>query len=172
MDHSKAFDTFDHNMLIRKLKFFFGFSNTFVPNLYTRIFYTRTICFFEGQMVWFSTFGQRSASGIYPWITFFLPVCQWFTSISFEFAKSTFNCNLTWDDHINSLVGLTYIKLRALWSTQLYISLKTRILIAKTYLIPCLLYGCELFGNCDSSSKRKLNVLFNNIARYVCNLRS
>ena len=33
------------------------------------------------------------------------------------------------------------------------------------------MYGCELFGNCDSSSKRKLNVLFNNIARYVYNLR-
>ena len=82
-----------------------------------------------------------------------------------------FNSNLTWDDHINSLVGQTYIKLRTLWSTQLYIPLKTRILIAKTYLIPCLLYGCELFGNCDSSSKRKLNVIFNNIARYVYNLR-
>ena len=70
-----------------------------------------------------------------------------------------FNSNLTWDNHINPLVGQTYIKLRALCS-------KTRILIAKTYLIPCLLYGSELFGNCDSSSKRKLNVLFSNIARY------
>ena len=74
---------------------------------------------------------------------------------------TTFNSNLTWDNHVNSLVG----------STQLYIPSKSRILIAKTYLIPCLLYGCELFGNCDSSSKRKLNVLFNNIARYVYNLR-
>ena len=68
-----------------------------------------------------------------------------------------FNSNLTWDNHINSLVEQTYIKLRALWSTQLYIPLKTRILIAKTYLIPCLLYGI-----CYSSSKHKLNVLYNN----------
>ena len=82
-----------------------------------------------------------------------------------------FNSNFTWDDHINALVGQTYIKLRTLGSTQLYIPLKTRILIAKTYLIPYFLYGCELFGNCDSSSKRKLNVIFNNIARYVYNLR-
>ena len=66
---------------------------------------------------------------------------------------------------------MTYIKLCALCSPQLYIPLITRILIAKTYLIPCLLYGCELFGNCDSSSKRKLNVVFNNIARYVYNVR-
>ena len=50
------------------------------------------------------------------------------------------------------------------------LSLKTRILIAKTYLIPYLLYGCELFGNSNSSSRRKLNVLFNNIATYVYNL--
>lgn len=81
-----------------------------------------------------------------------------------------FNTNLTWDDHIKTLVGQTYIKLRALWSTQFIIPMKTRILIAKTYLIPSLLYGCELFANCDSDSKRKLNVLFNNICRYVYNL--
>ena len=55
-------------------------------------------------------------------------------------------------------------------AAQLYIPLRCRILIAKTYLIPCILYECELFGNCDSSSKRKLNVLFSNIARYVPNL--
>ena len=60
-------------------------------------------------------------------------------------------------NHINSLVKQAYIKLQALWSTQL---LEVRILIAKTYLIPC-----------DSSSKCKLYVLFNSIARYVYNLR-
>ena len=47
-----------------------------------------------------------------------------------------FNSNLTWNDHINSLVEQTYIKLRTLWSIQLYIPLKIRILIAKIYLIP------------------------------------
>ena len=76
-----------------------------------------------------------------------------------------FNCNLAWDNHINLLVGQTYIKLRALWSTQFFVSMKTRILIVKTYLIACLLYGYELFANCDSSNNRKLNVLFNNIVR-------
>ena len=44
-----------------------------------------------------------------------------------------FNSDLTWDDHINSLVGQMYIKVRALWSTQLYIPLKTRILIADLF---------------------------------------
>lgn len=37
--------------------------------------------------------------------------------------------------------------------------------------MPGLFYGCELFGNCDSSSKRKLTVVFNNIVRYVYGLK-
>lgn len=40
-------------------------------------------------------------------------------------------------------------------------------LIAKAYLMPSLLYGCEVFANCDSASRKKLNTLFNNICRYV-----
>ena len=38
-------------------------------------------------------------------------------------------------------------------------------------MIPCLLYGFELFGNCDSNSKRNLKVLFYNIAEHVYNLK-
>lgn len=82
-----------------------------------------------------------------------------------------FNNNLTWTNHINSLVGQTYIKLRSLWSTQYFTPLKIRTILAKSYLIPGLIYGCELFANCDSASKRKLNVLYNNIIRYVYGLR-
>lgn len=82
-----------------------------------------------------------------------------------------FNNNLTWSNHVNSLVAQTYVKLRTLWSTQFFTPLKIRILLAKTYLIPGLTYGCELFAECDSTSNRKLNVLFNNITRYVYGLR-
>ena len=42
-------------------------------------------------------------------------------------------------------------------------------LIAKTYLIPVLLYGCEIFANCDANDLRKLKFSYNNIARYVFN---
>ena len=54
-----SFESFRYNMRIRKLKFFFRFSNT------------GTISFFEGQVIRFSTFGEKCASGIYPWTTFF-----------------------------------------------------------------------------------------------------
>lgn len=82
-----------------------------------------------------------------------------------------FNSNLTWSNHINALVGQTYVKLRSLWSTHYLIPLKIRSLLAKTYLVPGLIYGCELFSKCDSESQRKLNVLYNNIVRYVYGLR-
>ena len=54
--------------------------------------------------------------------------------------------------------------------TVVHATSKIRILIAKTYLILCLLYESVLFDNFDSSSKCKLNIPFNNIARYVYNL--
>lgn len=82
-----------------------------------------------------------------------------------------FNSTLTWSNHINAIVIQTYVKLRSLWSTQHFTPLNIRILLAKTYLIPVLLYGCELFAKCDSKSTNKLNVVFNSVIRYVYGLR-
>lgn len=42
-------------------------------------------------------------------------------------------------------------------------------LLAETYLIPTLLYGCEGYCNCDSADSNKLKVTFNNIARDIFN---
>lgn len=78
---------------------------------------------------------------------------------------------MTWSNHVNTVLGQTYGKLRSLWATQCYTPLKIRLLLAKSYLIPGLIYGCELFANCDSGSKRKLNSLYNNIVRYIYGLR-
>lgn len=82
-----------------------------------------------------------------------------------------FNKNLDWSDHINAICGKTFSMLRNLWMTQYYTPLNIRMLLAKTYLLPSLMYGCELFANSDSVSKKKLNVTFNNIARYVFGLK-
>ena len=61
--------------------------------------------------------------------------------------------------------------LRNLWtvinSTHFVISMQ----IARTYLIPVLLYKCEIFVNCDCDDSRKLNLAFNNIAKYVFHKR-
>lgn len=82
-----------------------------------------------------------------------------------------FNKTLTWSDHVNYACGRTFFMLRTLWHTRDYTPIGIRSLIAKTYLIPVLLYGCELFASCDYSSQRKLNVTFNSIIRYVYGLK-
>ncbi|XP_075167477.1 uncharacterized protein LOC142239569 [Haematobia irritans] len=76
-----------------------------------------------------------------------------------------FNSSLTWSTHIGNIIGSAYNKLRVLWNTQYYTPQKTRTLIVKSYIMPTILYGCELFSNTDANSKRKLNLLFNNITR-------
>lgn len=79
----------------------------------------------------------------------------------------TFNSELSWSNHINSVVGKIHGMLRNLWSVKDSTPLNIRMLLAKTYLIPVLLYGCEIYANCNTTDRRKLNVAFNNIARYI-----
>lgn len=83
-----------------------------------------------------------------------------------------FNNTLTWSDHVIAACGKTYSMLRTLWPTQYCTPLKIRLLLAKTYLIPILTYGCEIFASCDETSKSKMNVTYNNIARYVYGIRN
>ena len=79
----------------------------------------------------------------------------------------TFNNTLTWNSHINKAICNTIFKLRSLWSTQHLIPPHVRLMIAKTYLFPSLFYGVEVFFDCDSETKQKLKVAFNDVARYV-----
>jgi len=78
-----------------------------------------------------------------------------------------FNNTLTWSTHINKAVCRTIFKLRSLWSTQRLLPVHVRLMLAKTYLLPTLLYGVEIFSSCDEASLNKLKVTFNDIARYV-----
>lgn len=81
-----------------------------------------------------------------------------------------FNDRLNWQDHIVSAVGKTNAALRNLYVYQQFTPEHIRILLAKSFLIPKLIYGCELFSSCSSKMLRKLNVAFNNIIRYVYRL--
>ena len=78
-----------------------------------------------------------------------------------------FNKTLSWEDHINQAIGKIYCLLRSLWDSQTFLPKSARMLIAKTHLVPTLLYGCEIYANCNSIQMQKLTILFNNIARYV-----
>ena len=79
----------------------------------------------------------------------------------------TFNRTLTWSNHIYSTLGKVNGMLRTLWSTHYFTPPNIRMLLAKTYVIPTLLYGCEIYCNSDAKSRQKLIVTYNNIARYV-----
>lgn len=78
-----------------------------------------------------------------------------------------FNERLNWTNHIQRNIAKTYGMLRNLWAVQNSTPLNIRMLLAKTYLVPVLLYGCELFANCNSADKRLLTVAYNSIARYI-----
>lgn len=80
-----------------------------------------------------------------------------------------FNDRLSWSNHVSSAVGKVHGMLRNLWAVQSSTPLEIRMLLAKTYLIPTLFYGLEVFYNCDASDQSKLKIAFNNIARYVFN---
>lgn len=81
----------------------------------------------------------------------------------------TFNCNLTWTNHISKTLGKVYGMLPNLWAVRLSTPFQIRMLLAKSYLIPTLLYGCEVFYNCDFEDNRRLTVAFNDITRYIFN---
>ena len=79
----------------------------------------------------------------------------------------TFNSTLNWDTHINIASGRVTGMLRSLWPIMSYIPERVRLLLAKTYLIPTLLYGCEIFAACDRQSFDRIKVTFHNIVRFV-----
>ena len=61
--------------------------------------------------------------------------------------------------------------LRTLWCTQYFTPPNIRVLLAKTYLKPTLLYGCELFASTDYKSNEKLNIAYNAVVRYIYGLK-
>ena len=78
-----------------------------------------------------------------------------------------FNGWLTWSNHINVIVGKVHGMLRNLWPVIDSTPFTKRMELAKTFLIPVLLYRSEIFGNCNNNDRRKLNLAYNIIARYV-----
>ena len=80
-----------------------------------------------------------------------------------------FNGRLTRSNYINVIVGRVYGMLRNLWTVTDSTPFTIRMELAKTYLIPVLLYGSEIFANCDTDDRRKLNLAYNNTARYEFN---
>lgn len=82
-----------------------------------------------------------------------------------------FSNTLSWNKHIEVMIGQVYGMLRNLWSIQYFIPQHIRAQIAKSYLLSKILYGCEIFANCDYEHRQKLKVVANDIARFVYGIR-
>lgn len=82
-----------------------------------------------------------------------------------------FNNKLSWADHIRQTSGRVYNMLRSLWLSQSFTPIKIRMLLAKTYLVPTLMFGCEIFSASNASDIQKLNSTFNSITRYIFGLK-
>ncbi|XP_075150566.1 uncharacterized protein LOC142224667 [Haematobia irritans] len=82
-----------------------------------------------------------------------------------------FNSSLTWNDHIIAATGKMFGMLRTLYQTQHLTPLNIRILLAKSYLIPVVLYGSELFTKTDVNSKNRLESAYKAILRYIYRLK-
>lgn len=82
-----------------------------------------------------------------------------------------FDKELRWNTHINAATGNTFAMLRILYQTQHLTPVHIRTLLAKTFIMPKLLYGCEIFSSCDSVGTRKLTAAFNAVIRYVYGLK-
>jgi len=88
------------------------------------------------------------------------------TSLGFKLNRHL-NCH----DHVNHTVSKMYSVLRRLWSTASFLSLEVKLSIVKSLLVPILLYGGLVYGNLDAACNQKLQLVLNNAARYVFNLR-
>ena len=85
------------------------------------------------------------------------------------------NMNINIVECVTNLAIILYKQLN--WSahnqamTQYFTAIHIRVLLTKTYLLPTLIYGYELFASCDAVSGSRLNVTFKNIARYVFGIK-
>lgn len=158
LDHSKAFDNVNHKILITKLNKLFNFSNS-ASKLISNYLANRSqiVCCNEQ-----SSNALTTNKGV-PQGSILGPL------LSTENLGVVFNETLSWNNHISSVIGKVYGMLRNLWAVQSSTPVHIRMLLAKTYLIPVLMYGCELFANCNSTEFAKLNTAFNSIARYIFN---
>lgn len=81
------------------------------------------------------------------------------------------NNRLTWDSQVIRVCGKINSTLYGLKLHKNICPDNVRILLAKTLVIPHVLYSEFLYISCDSSSKEILQVTMNNIVRYIHGLR-
>jgi len=65
------------------------------------------------------------------------------------------------------MVGKTYCQLWQIKLIQNSLPTHSKMALAKSIIIPSLLYCVDIFEKCDSISRNKLTAAYNNIARFI-----
>lgn len=79
--------------------------------------------------------------------------------------------NLKFESHINSLHQKIFFILRRVYSMNIYLPLSIRTRVAKTLMMPLILYGLEVISGTISLNLDKLGRVVNAIVRYVYTVR-
>ena len=80
-----------------------------------------------------------------------------------DFVESASNLGV----HITVIVEKVYGILRNLWDVIDTTPFTIHMQLARTFLVPVLLHGSEIFANCDTDDRRKVNLAYIIIARYA-----
>jgi hypothetical protein len=77
------------------------------------------------------------------------------------------NCNLTWNEQASTVVSSVNFALSRLWCTANFTPTETRRKLVVALLLPKFQYCDILFSHASAEIRSRLNVVYNNCARYI-----
>lgn len=82
-----------------------------------------------------------------------------------------FDQNMFWTNHINTIVGKAYGRLKQAYKFRKFLSLETRFTLVETYILSLFNYGDILFQNISGRLSNKIQRVQNSCMRFVFGLR-
>ena len=82
-----------------------------------------------------------------------------------------FDKNMQWTDHINSMVGKSYGRLKQAYKFRNFLSIESRFKLVETYILSLFNYGDVLFQNITAKLSNKIQLVQNSCMRFIFGLR-
>ena len=77
------------------------------------------------------------------------------------------NTKLSCTHHVNATVQKIYCVLRKLWFAARFLQPDLKLKLIKSFIIPFITYGANVYGVPDSTSIKKLQLAINYCARFI-----
>ena len=78
---------------------------------------------------------------------------------------------MSWDYHINFIIGKAYGKLRMSYRHRRFLSHESRLNVVEIYVLSQFNYADVVLQNLSQSQSNKIQMLQNNCVRFICSLR-